>query len=279
MSGVREAWTWRHAIIESDLPSTTRHVLLTLSCHISDSGRAAAVTVADLVTHTGLSKTAVMLHLKAAEKSGWLAVQKHGLAGVRWNTNEYKIMVPGTRDVPELPPKRSHRSEVQPGTLVNDVDHSLVHDVDQTSRTLVNHVDHHVVNDVDHHISTIYTPPISPPLGGFVRFWSAWPEGHRIARAKCERAWKRQRLDGLADQIIAGLQVWQRSDRWARGFVCNPFTFLNQQRWLPEALPKDVKTAQPTTSRCRCGEPGVVCHDGKIWHCRAHDPERQERAA
>jgi len=36
MSG--PAWTWRHAILEAELPATTKHVLLTISCFMNDVG-------------------------------------------------------------------------------------------------------------------------------------------------------------------------------------------------------------------------------------------------
>jgi len=37
MTGNR-SWSWRHALLKSDLPATTRHVLLTISCFMNDVG-------------------------------------------------------------------------------------------------------------------------------------------------------------------------------------------------------------------------------------------------
>ncbi len=40
-NGDLRSWTWRHGILKSDLPATTRHVLLTISCHMNDLGEGA----------------------------------------------------------------------------------------------------------------------------------------------------------------------------------------------------------------------------------------------
>lgn len=269
-----KSWTWRHAIIESDLQPTTRHVLLTLSCHISDSGRAVPVTIVEMVKHTGLSKPAVMKHLEMAAISGWISVKKHGLSGQRWNANEYQITVPGTQSMPELLPQGGQRDLPKSANAVNVVDQKAVNDVAQKA---VNVVDRKAVNDVDHLTLCSSLPPCIPPTG-FSRFWAAYPDGKHIAKAKCERFWIRHNLEPLTDRVIAGVEVWKRSKVWQDGFVCHPATFLNQQRWMPDSLPKDAspKATGSYSTTCQCGAPGVVSHDGKHWHCRAHDPERQE---
>jgi hypothetical protein len=63
----------------------------------------------------------------------------------------------------------------------------------------------------------------------FDEFWKLYPT--KVARRSCEDIWKRRKLDACADDAIAGVRRWQSSDRWQRGFIPNPATFLSQERW------------------------------------------------
>ncbi len=83
-----KSYTWRAAILESDLPSTTRLVLLALSCHVNDAGESAYPSTQRLARETGLSEWAVVTHLAKAKDLGWLLVRKHGFAGQKWARNE-----------------------------------------------------------------------------------------------------------------------------------------------------------------------------------------------
>ncbi len=85
----KDAWTWRHGILESDLPATTRHVLLTLSCHLNDVGDGCYPSIALLVRETGLSNRSVIDNISAAEKAGWIVKRQHGFRGKKWKRNEY----------------------------------------------------------------------------------------------------------------------------------------------------------------------------------------------
>jgi len=90
MSDRRRAWTWRHAILESDLKPTTRHVLLTISCHMNDVGEGCYPTTKDLQCETGLSERAVCEHINLAVAAGWLKKFQHGFRGQKWKQNEYR---------------------------------------------------------------------------------------------------------------------------------------------------------------------------------------------
>lgn len=94
MSVVRNSYTWRAGIIKSNLSPTTRHVLLTLSCHFNDAGEACYPSTRLLAEETGLSERAVITHLAKARELGWLHVSKHGFAGQRWASNQYMPSFP-----------------------------------------------------------------------------------------------------------------------------------------------------------------------------------------
>lgn len=92
--GASTAWTWRHAIIKSDLPATTRHVLLTVSMHMNELGEGCYPTIEMLVKETGLSKRSVLTHLQAGIDAGWLVRLELGLRGRKWRRCEYRSRWP-----------------------------------------------------------------------------------------------------------------------------------------------------------------------------------------
>lgn len=125
-------FSWRQAILQSDLAPTTRHVLLTLACHMNDAGESCYPSVELLAKETGLSTRAVITHLNLAKESGWIEVDKHGFRGQKWNRNDYKMAWP-----------ESLFEEQKTEKAVNDV-HGL-------SDKAVNDVHVKAVNDVHHY--------------------------------------------------------------------------------------------------------------------------------
>lgn len=65
-------WKWQQAIPASDLESTTRLVLHTLSTFMSVHGSGAFPSISKIAAAAGLSTKAAGLHLQKAEKAGWL---------------------------------------------------------------------------------------------------------------------------------------------------------------------------------------------------------------
>lgn len=71
----------------------------------------------------------------------------------------------------------------------------------------------------------------------FDEFWSAYP--NKTGRKPCLGKWKSRRLDEHADAIIADVKARASNDRrWLDGFVPNPETYLNQDRWLDPIQPR-----------------------------------------
>jgi len=68
-----DLFSWRHAVLKSDLPATTKLVLLTLACHMNDVGGSCFPSKEQLMHETNLSEQTVVKHLKLAKKSGWIA--------------------------------------------------------------------------------------------------------------------------------------------------------------------------------------------------------------
>jgi len=130
-------FSWREALLESKLAPTTKHVLLTLACHMNDLGRGCFPSVKTLARQTGLSQRGVYAHLRKAKDAGWIVASAHGLSGRGWKRNEYWISWPqGTepsavspaevlKEVQHLKARGTERSDtevlhqVQPSTSMN----------------------------------------------------------------------------------------------------------------------------------------------------------------
>lgn len=90
-------------------------------------------------------------------------------------------------------------------------------------------------------IIELETLRVSNPInraGAFERFWSAYPSkvGKRAAEAAFAKAIKRTD----PETIIGAVQAAQGCDQWRRGFIPNPTTWLNQDRWTDEHAPPPV---------------------------------------
>ena len=98
----KSMFSWRHAILESSLPSTTRHVLLTLSCHMNDVGGSCFPSISRLAYETGLSRQSIITHIHHAKEKGWIKVGLHGFGGQKWKSHDYTIGWPegGQLDLP-----------------------------------------------------------------------------------------------------------------------------------------------------------------------------------
>jgi hypothetical protein len=70
------AWSWRHAITQSELQPLTRLVLFTLSIHMSEAGENCYPSQDLLCLETGLTPPTLRKHLKLAEKAGWIVIEQ-----------------------------------------------------------------------------------------------------------------------------------------------------------------------------------------------------------
>lgn len=92
---------------------------------------------------------------------------------------------------------------------------------------------------------TLIPSPLTPPAAagsGFAEFWKRWPSGARKkGRSKCEKHWRLNKLDRIADDVMRGLSRWLASEEWAKDggkFIPGPHPWLNDQAWEAEPKPK-----------------------------------------
>lgn len=111
------SWSWRHAVLKSSLPATTRHVLLTISCFMNDVGGGCYPTQEQLAEASGLSDRAVRQHIDDAVKAGWLVRKEHGFRGQKWRNHEYEAAWP-TQDAEATALQVVERAEAGSGPFL-----------------------------------------------------------------------------------------------------------------------------------------------------------------
>jgi Helix-turn-helix domain len=78
INGKLSPYEWQRAILASDLPSTTKLVLMALSMHLNKGTGLAFPSIRMLMKDTGLSNKAVIKHLRGAERAGWIETGNYG---------------------------------------------------------------------------------------------------------------------------------------------------------------------------------------------------------
>jgi len=67
----------------------------------------------------------------------------------------------------------------------------------------------------------------------FDTFWKLYPE--KKGKKPCRKKWKLRKLDQIAEQIISDVEWRIKNDKkWLDGFIPNPLTYINQDRWDDE---------------------------------------------
>jgi hypothetical protein len=114
----------------------------------------------------------------------------------------------------------------------------------------------------------------------FEDFWKAWPKNERKQdKAKCLAKWKAEKLDKLADTILADIGVKVQTQKWQQGYIEAPLVYLNGKRWLDEVQPEQPRLAQDVA---RVTVPGRSEPDPVLDEIKAHrgapiPPEIRER--
>ena len=74
------------------------------------------------------------------------------------------------------------------------------------------------------------TPRTNALDDGFAEFWNSYPT--KTGKDKALSAWKKKKPN--VDEVLNAL-VWQiESDKWRKGYIPNPATYINEGRWKDE---------------------------------------------
>jgi DNA-binding transcriptional MocR family regulator len=93
-------FTWRSAIVESDLHPTVRHIALTLSLHMNERGGSCFPSLETQAQESGRDVATVKRALSKLEEAGYLKRIRPQVMG-RGHRTEYEALVPeGAQDAP-----------------------------------------------------------------------------------------------------------------------------------------------------------------------------------
>jgi hypothetical protein len=85
--------------------------------------------------------------------------------------------------------------------------------------------------------------PVQPTAARFADFWAVYP--NKKGKQEAEKRWQKDKLDAIADQIIAHVGYMKANDDgWNRGYEPMGSTYLNQARWTDEARGAPMTAAQ-----------------------------------
>ncbi len=85
--------------------------------------------------------------------------------------------------------------------------------------------------------TTTHIPPIAPKgiaySERFERFWKAYPS--KVGKRVAWKAFQKLHIDdSMLSTMLKAIETQKRSDKWKRGIIPNPSTWLNQGRWEDE---------------------------------------------
>lgn len=98
---------WKMAFMASELTPTTRLVLHTIGEHLDNNGRDARVSVGEIVRQSGLSRRAVLTHLRIAHDAGWLLIDMDALHTGKGVGRKYDAEIPHI-GAPAAPKNATH---------------------------------------------------------------------------------------------------------------------------------------------------------------------------
>lgn len=83
-----------------------------------------------------------------------------------------------------------------------------------------------------------------PSASRFEDFWSVYPK--KVGKKPALTKWQARKLDAVADRLIHDVLTRASSDDgWLRGYVPDPCTYLNQDRWEDDLRTAPVARAGP----------------------------------
>lgn len=106
----------------------------------------------------------------------------------------------------------------------------------------------------------------------FSEFWKAYPK--KIGKKDATRAWKRAKINGHFSEVMQALEAHKSSEKWIKGYIHNPATWINGRHWedeIPVAQPKRQDTGPPWWStnagiEAKGAELGMRPRGGESWH-------------
>jgi hypothetical protein len=261
-------WSWQQAILQSELQSTTKLVLLALSTYMNAHGDNCFPSHTTIAKDASLSTRAVITHIQLAVDAGFLVKEKRNLVGAKWDSNEYHASLPsenkpiltpdvGVNDIHSIEQNEPRSLEnrgvnvIHPSAEILDVDkkrgepNSLegcttftrgVNDVH------TNYPLNYPINSPEKNISKNFKEKNYPE--GFEVFWQNWPDDRRCEKPKAFRAYQKAITKIHHAQLMEAVGRYLQTAEAKTGFAPYPAKWLNQDRWL-EVMSRDAPLSTP----------------------------------
>lgn len=202
-------WAWA----QQQAKGTAKLVLLSLADR-ADENHTCYPSISRLTSDTGMDRKTIMRNLKALESVGLIrASRQFG------RFNSYQLI--GVSDRHQTSTNNGTSPQKGTGTKIGTTP------VPKLVPEPVPKLGHKPTNEPTNN------PPRVNCCARFAEFWDEYPAkvGKKSALAK----WKARKLDRIADQIIADIRGRRARDpRWLAGYIPNPLTYINQDRWDDE---------------------------------------------
>lgn len=211
------------AVWRSYIPSSgAKMVLLKLADNANDEG-VSWPSISTIAEQCSMSVRAVHRHLALLKSGGFITVENR-FADKKQKTSLYTIIFDA---LDGEDPKSATDSHVG--------DDSLSGGGCQIGTGGV--TDWHTESPVE---SPVESSSIS--IGRFDEFWTAYPK--KVNRKGTLAKWRQRKLDKMADMILADIDRRKRRDKkWIDGYIPNPLTYINQDRWEDEITPAAEATS------------------------------------
>lgn len=244
---------WRRAVLDSELPAPCRHVLLTLSMHMDESGGSCWPSTETLARESGLHRATVIRHLATAECAGWFERK----ASRGRTSNVYQATQPSPPTTVE-PSQKTTVAENDRRTELSQPSHTTTqpsfsarqpsHKATQGRQEGVHEV---VIESVT---AALVLVDVAPDR--FAEFYASYPR--KTKRPNAESAWKTRVTKRKVDPqvVLDGLGRWivyWNLDGTEQRFIPHPSSFLNSEQWDDTPPPvrqrTSARSAQNATAR------------------------------
>lgn len=106
--------------------------------------------------------------------------------------------------------------------------------VHENEQGLVHENERIIILDTNHYTRDTpvggHTPELA--LKCFDQFWSVYP--NRSSKKKSQEIWARKNLNKHIDKILGFIEEAKKTDRWKKGFIKDPTTFLRNESWCDD---------------------------------------------
>lgn len=252
MSVDAQTWVWKH----SSLTGSARLVLLRIADQANSSGADSWPGIDTMAEECRVQRRAVQRAIRQAEEAGELLVFEQAggdsKCPARWRPNRYDLpRVSGWQPPSHLVARHDPAGHMAASSGVSSetprkdeagVSPTTPRTVNGVSSTTPRNEIRGVAGDQSGVSPTTPNPKPYPnkdqnhghrQAGDRFDEWiSVWPKHKRVKLKPTREIWRRKKLDRIADQLIEDVhQRLARDRRWKQGYIPDPTTYLNQQRW------------------------------------------------